>query len=251
MAILCTGLLVFAVVADLGDADRRQLATARDFSPLLDEAAFYPLLHDAMGWGRGEEGGAVVPDFAAIAGSPSRHRGRVYLLEGTLRRIQRPARFSRSGAWETRWRQWIVQFGRRPSEVAVVYLVVPPDGAQLQARVRLPARFYKIWRDTDQLDGQTDYPVFVGHSAQVVPADSRDWSGAVGVLALLAVVLAVYLGLRRKAASLRPGATPPSTCSLPDRRGDEPLGEQGTGPSLPTDPADALSELERRRRQTR
>ena len=234
-------------VPPLSDDQRRQLATARDQGALLDEGALYPLLENTLQWrgGPGDEAGAVVPDYDAIGATPADHRGRLCLIEGRLMRSQDPGRFSRSGLWEGVWRQWVIQWGPDDGDVAVVYLVGPPTQTPLRRSVRVPARFYKIWRDVDQHDRQTDYQVFVGRSATVVSTGRGEsaWTRTFAVGAALLGLAVAYLVLRRKVTAMSPAA-PFGRRAAARHRDDS--GQDDGNRSLPDDPAEALDQLHRR-----
>ena len=196
-------LLGTTTVVPLTEPQRRPLAAARDGSALLDEQAFYALLENAVSWQgtAADEAGAMIPDYAALHAAPGAHRGRLCLIEGKLRRSAEPGRFSRAGPWESTWRQWIVQWGPGQSDVAVIYLVDPPT-VRIGAPVRLPARFYKIWRDTDQQGAASDYLVFVAKHA-VVSSVRGTWTQTTVMTAALVVLALAYFLLRRWVAATR------------------------------------------------
>ena len=245
-----TTILLATAALDLTEGERRQLTTARDFGPLLDEAALYPLLKNAAAWRAGDETGAAVPDYGGIRLDPAEHRGRLYLVEGRLIRSRGAPDFARAGPWEGRWQQWSIRWGAHPQDMAIVYLLDPPHTAGSTLQVRLPARFYKIWRDTDQSGAQTDYLVFVGRSAQVLPATGANPARAVLFISAALVLLVIYLFLRRKGALARPRPRPLATRRLDPRTDPAASDEPSTAP-LPADPAKALEELERRGQQSK
>ena len=245
-----TTILLAAAALDLTEGERRQLATARDFGPLLDEAALYPLLKNAAGWRGGDETGAAVPDYVRIRRDPADHRGRIYLIEGRLIRSLGAPDFARPGPWEGHWQQWNIQWGTRPEDMTIVYLLDPPHTTGTTLKVRLPARFYKIWRDTDQNGAQTDYLVFVGQSARVLPVSGANPVRAVLFISAALVLLVVYLFLRRKTVLLQPRHQPLATRRL-DIREERAASDEPSTTTLPADPAKALEELGRRGQESK
>ena len=222
--------------------DVEQLRSARDAVTLLDEAALYPLLRDALTWRATDESGAMVPDYAAIRRRPETYRGNLFLIEGPLAGQPRPIRhFQRPGPWEGRLQQWSILVHSNSDEVVVVYLVNPPPASVGQS-VRLPGRFYKLWSDVDQTHQPTNYLVFVGHAATVSgPAARPESSVNATAASFLGVVLVMVLAyvLMRIWIRPRPRAGPQGHHRV---IGDEP----GTRCPLPDDPAGALEELGRR-----
>ena len=193
-----------SMVPPLTEGQRHQLATARDFGPLLDEGALYPLIKNAEHWSatKSNEAGALIPDHAAIRAAPADHRGQIFLIEGRLMRSRDPGPFARPGPWEGRWRQWVVHWGNSADDVAVVYLVDPPQAVPRRHHVRCPARFYKVWRDADQKGQTADYLVFVGKSARVEGIGQGYWGPTV-TLGIMVVGLAIaFLLLRAKATRM-------------------------------------------------
>ena len=120
----------------LTDAQRAQLATATDRSLQLDEGALYALLANTLEWTPGDESGAMIPDYDAIAAAPQDARGQVYLLEGEFAGRTRPYHLARSGAWGRSLTEWVIRVrqGATPEQdqVAVVYFV-DPQGVMLNA----------------------------------------------------------------------------------------------------------------------
>lgn len=237
--------MLLATAVPLTGPQTRQLAVVRDGSALLDEPGFYVLLENAMSWPgtAGDEAGAMIADYPALHAGPGAYRGRRYLIEGKLLRSVQPARFARAGPWENTWRQWVVQWGSASSDVAVVYMVNPPR-ARVGVSVRLPARFYKIWRDTDQQGVASDYPVFVGRYAAV--SVRGDWAQSVVLAAALAVAALAYFLLRRRVAATRrhdfPLRGPRSNRGSASRRTMQPALPQDQ--CLSDDPAEALEQLQ-------
>ncbi len=249
--LLLVVLLPFAAGAapSLSEAQRTQLGSAVDGSTRLDEGAWYPLLENAAQWAPGDEATAAVPDYPAILAEPESHRGSMFLVEGSLAR-SRPVPLARSGPWGDRVVEWVVVLPPRAGvdDVAVVYLVDPAGvlaSPPVGTRVRVAARFYKLWLDRDVTDQPTTYMTFVGRApADVEPTTrtSRTWLAAPAIAALLAAWFLVRRAIGRRrgdAARLRTAGR---------WRGQEAdnHSEFAAGDRLPEDPAEALDALRRR-----
>ncbi len=240
--------LVILILAagPLTEPQQQQLATARDGGVEWDEAALYPLLENVLPWVRGDESGAKVPDYEALHLAPADHRGELFLVEGVLggppQQVRR--RLARPGPWETNLQQWGVLFKRDPDEVAVVLLAdpMPIDEAPRRggAAVRLPARFYKIWRFVDRQGQPTDYPVFVGKWVNVSGAKAAPSAPPGGGLTywLVSAMLIAFAGW----VALRWLARPSTS-----RRSPVPREDGAAEDSLPDNPADALAALDQDR----
>lgn len=251
-------------VSPLAERQWAQLQSARDGSPRLDEGALYPLLEHAAQWEPGDEAGATVPDYQAIHQSPADHRGQRFLIEGTLKR-SRPWRTVRSGPWGETLTEWVIQHGRAPGEVAVVYFVQAGEHlpeARVGQRVRAVAAFYKVWSDRDQNAAPTDFLTFVGRSATVMERGSAGPGAGMAMgLILLVVVVLIVVFWRVRGLVVRSGGAGRAGGKVTARQADRlredrpaagvnerhgaPNVEQGS--PLPRDPADALAELSRRR----
>lgn len=236
---------------------------SRDRVATYDDAGLYPLMRNAAWWTPGDVAGAMVPDYREVLADPDAHRANLFLIEGQLgaRRVVGP--LSRSGPWDGRLEQWsiLVEKAAGPDQediVAVVLLIDPPTGAAapaIKSRVRLPARFYKVWTARDQSGVDTEYPVFVGRTvASAGPAaqgsPSTSPTGAIVPLLLLLLVAAVGYTLLKKSVRAK---TTEFQKRVQERRArresqEEPADENDIGPPLPENPADALDELERRRK---
>ncbi len=244
LAMLC---VVIRGVAPLSEGQRVQLDTAMDFNSTFDEAGLYPLLNNALQWEKGDEAGAMIPDYKAIFESPGEHRGQLFLIEGAFAGgSQRVRQLSRPGSWDGKLNQWVVVVDRATDEVAVVYLVDPPPAPKAGAKVRTVGRFYKVLSDTDREGRPTNYLTFVGHGAQVEERSSGSGvgSGSAGgalvlVLVILAggwVVLRQTIRVKKVRTRLRVGATVGG-----DTEGG--IGEEGDEVNLPKDPVQALDVL--------
>ncbi len=235
--------LVFMAVPPLTESEQVQLATARDFGPLVDEGGLYPLLHNALQWPADhDQAGAVVPDYDSLKRQPADHRGQLQLIEGKLLRSLDPGSFARPGLWEDRWRQWAVQYGPGADQVAVVYLVDPPP-ARAGRQVRLTARFFKVWRQKDQRGEATDFLVFVGRGATVATGQpSGAWSQTVMMAVVLGTLGVIFIALRVRIGTMRNVRRPRPRFGDGSAKDDE----QEESEELSDDPADALDVLERR-----
>ena len=242
-------------VPPLTQGERGQLEAALDYAFLLDEAALYPLLKNAMAWEVGDESGAAIPQYAPIRQMPASHRGLLYLIEGKLARRQPVGKLARSGPWDGKLEQWVIQWGKTADEVAVVYLVAPPQTVRLNRNVRLVARFYKIWQYHDTQGEPSNFLAFVGRSTSMVRQDNGGQSISTSVLFVIVLaLLVVYFVLRSKV--LRRGRISSTHSPITrrwqhreDRRVESE--EDESGDLLPKDPGDALAELGRRREQDR
>jgi len=251
-----SAMLLAAVVAlpPLTEREQLQLADTSDYTPTVEGGGLYPLLRNALKWEADSEAGATVPDYGAILSEPGAHRGELFLIEGKFGRAKDAPDFSQPGAWEDRWQQWSVLVGD-DERVAVVYLVNPPEVTPRRwQRVRMPARFFKIWREP-QPDGSTrDFMVFVGHSAKALKITNGTTPGPGGawpalMIALLAG-LAVGLVLLRRAVSRSRTNGPERSRLVSVRAAAREVAEEEDDPDappLPKDPVEALAELERRR----
>jgi len=267
--LLLTTLL--ATLLPLTDAQRLQLDSARDSIAQTDEGALYPLLENAMLWPANQLAGAKVPDYAAILANPAEHRGELFLIEGMLRRAQPIGRLALPGPWDESLSEWAIQYGDDPQKLLVVNLVAPPGQPVEGSRVKLAARFYKLWATTNTKNEPRTYMVFVGRDAQVlatprafalngqVPTSVLVLCGCMGVFALFWVIR------RAPKMSLNPSPTPgqhrrrqaremqKTHANRRSQQGDQAADAQVTQPEamdavespvLPGDPAEALAMLD-------
>jgi hypothetical protein len=263
-ALLWAGLLsTLLSVPDLTPAQREQLQSATDGSSLVDEAAFYPLLQNALTWRPGDEAGARIPDYEALLRDPASLRGELFLLEGQmagparpLGALARPIHLDQpQPPTHADVQQWGLLVRSNPDLVAVVYLVDPPPLKQSPGagrKVRLVGRFFKVWQSRDQAGQATLYPVFVGRTVSGVSGSSG--GSAVQPMLLTTLVLAGLLVFTfRRALKLNMKPKPLATrrhereVAKARRPPEEQLNDL-PGPPLPHDPVEALGELERRRR---
>jgi hypothetical protein len=259
--LLLLSLALSAAAPDLAPEQRQQLETATDGSKLLDEAALYPLLQNAIWWTAGDEEGATKPDLAALLKDPAGGRGRLFILEGRLARLPLLVpKLARQGPWDGKLQQYALLVSTKPDTTVLVYLVDAPPVAKsprIGETVRVVGRFYKVWKSPN-LEGQDAlYLTFVGKSGRVIAPSSapgglgaaggllNDWRVAALGLALL--LMAVYAVFRRTIQKLQ------HQSALRAQQREEAREEEkepaDTGPPLPEDPAEALKELERRQKE--
>jgi hypothetical protein len=253
-------MLALAAAPPLDEAQRAQLDTADDASGQWDTAALYPLLNNAVLWTQVDPlallPGAIIADYDAIAARPSQHRGHMFILEGRLA-ASLEQDLSRPGPWGEKITRWVVQVDPVEDRVVVVYLTHAPD-VPVGRRVRLPARFYKLWPSRTRREEPITYLTFVGHSAGVVgqsaaAAGTPTTGGGIrtGVIISVVVVFGAFVFMLRRMTRL--SLTPRPLPSQLRRRMETPLPtpepeeeDQAVDPTLPENPADALAELERR-----
>lgn len=264
-------MLALLSVPPLTDAQRAQLATAADRSAVLDEGALYSLVAHVMEWPADDEAGAVVPDYQALLTAPDKHRGDLFLIEGRFARSRRFG-LARPGPWGEALTEWVLLVREDPQEVAVVYFVDPEgkmdaDPPRVGRPIRAAARFYKLWGDRDAEGNPATYLTFVGRSATRVGSDSSASGGADGssslsralwIGPLVVVALAGYILLRYtlrpridRAVSSRLHGKAPETARDGVRMAAEADDLRNLPASdLPSDPAEAMEELARRREDT-
>jgi len=249
-----------AAIPALDATQQRIIDTAEDGSQRLDEAAWYPLLRNATDWSAGDEAGARIPDYDALLQAPDAHRGELYLIEGQFAGRPRELGLARPGPWGETVTEWGIVTDAQQDRVAMVYLVDQPMGEGSNQpfagqRVRVAARFYKVWAQRD-LEGQpTLFLTFVGHSLTIDPIvgapgpDLREYWG-VGLGVLIFIAAAYFFGKRMMTMG-QPRPLPSRVVREPYHEDeDEPQPETETepDPDLPHDPDQALAELERRAR---
>jgi hypothetical protein len=265
LAVLMLVPLLAAGVPPLTDTQRTLLETANDGSFNTDEAALYPLLQNATTWQPGSEAGAAIPDYAAIMADPAAHRGELFLIEGVFNGKPRSQasllkRVARPGAWDDTLQEWYVITDRQTEQVAVVYLVnpgtSPTDPPPAGTKVRIPARFFKVYKANtlesanSKTPTATPFLVFVGHSPSNIEAGSAtsEWTYLVPALLLVMLALAGYYTLKRKKVSV--AAQPLATRVRRQQREEHEEEEVEEGPPLPKEPTEALDELSRRHTDT-
>ena len=261
--VLCLAAIAMAI-PPLTPSQEAQVQTANDKLAQSDEPALYPLMENALSWQNGDESGAMVPDYAAIAKTPADSRGKLFLIEGQYVGRSRLdgdklAARTRPGPWSGKLQEWVLFTSRERDEVVVVYVVDPPVPLEKMPRpgtpIRLVARFFKVLPDTDKDGKPTEFLTFVAKSATIVQGEtggaglSSGTLQAIGVIALLGVVYMIFRvrkaikASRNGEFSLRKDETLEQRERRLSRLREE---EEGAAP-LPKDPVEALAELERRR----
>ncbi|MBB6430624.1 hypothetical protein [Algisphaera agarilytica] len=239
-------------IPELTEPQQIQLDTAQD-GYLPDEPAWTGLLTSVSGWDpaeavRNDIPGSTIPQYSRLLETPAAYRGGLFHIKGFYAGRQRELRTMRSGPWGESLVEWGVAVDS--DTVAMVYLVSPDSEIQPPREgqtVRLTARFYKLWTDTDADGVERTYPVFVGRSAAVVDSGRAGGRGHVvvvgGVVVLTGLLFLVMLGRKRwgGGASKRERVLE----RLRDHAGEAEMDEELNG--LPDDPAEALEQLDRGR----
>lgn len=191
-----------AAAPPLTELQRAMLADgATDEDAVLEQAGLYALLRNAAAWESGDERGAAIPDYDALYAAPAEHRGEAVLIEGELLRAS-SRRVERSGVWGEEVAEWVIEISADPVDVAVV-LMPDPEGAAAEAprgaRVRLPARFFKVMRTTNvgSAGGEGRFLVFVGPTPAVPEPASGTWLQPLLTTALVILGLGILLVLRK------------------------------------------------------
>ncbi|MBI1335441.1 MAG: hypothetical protein GC164_00590 [Phycisphaera sp.] len=231
---------------------------AVDHARSLDDAGLYPLLQNAAWWQAGDITGATIPDYNELLEHPADHRGELFLIEGELAGVpDKVGRLSRPGPWDQTLQQWGIRVQANPDMVAVVLLLDPPSDQarpKVGTRVRLPARFYKVWIGVNQFDQPKPYTLFVGRSLASVQAGYTgptppkvSPSQSVGVVLALVAIMGGAFWMIRRSLKVKPLR---SSDHFRHRRDDDDGADTDDGPPLPEDPVEAMKELERRRKES-
>jgi hypothetical protein len=278
MATMSFGAVVLSLVLAAGfpslDAmQQRQLASAADQSPRLDEGALYPLLRNVMQWDEPlREQGTRVPDYAAIEAKPEEYRGELFTIEGRFVESKpKTMPLSRSGPWGSELTKWVIRVSGEPDPRGVIVLFADPEGDLVEpgdeTPVRTVGRFFKVWRPfiSEDPPQRKSWLVFVARDAKVTGSGGSFGGGAnsteiVGVAVALAVILFGYVlwRARRVQATTRGGsgsgfslftgrAIEPRRVSHHEPADEaEPDADEADDPALPDQSDQALAELSRR-----
>lgn len=213
----------------------------------LEQPGLYALLRNASAWEAGDERGAAVPDYDALYADPAAHRGEAVLIEGQLERTG-TRRVERVGPWGATLVEWVMRISDDPVDVAVVLMpgqadegkagegqageTHPAASIERGRDVRLPARFYMVWRaaNVGSAGGEGRFLVFVGPAPEVEAAhggESGSWARPLLIFALVLVTLIIVAMLRK---AMTPRSRPPW-----HRR---PQGEDPAAPAVAPDDAD-------------
>lgn len=228
-----------------------------DFTADFDAGPLYPLLENAWDWRSGDFAGAVVPDYAAILADPASYRGRLFLIEGQFngvppgRSSPRVTGLTRRGPWAEKLARWDIVVNADEKQAVLLYLVAAPATPDSGAEVRSIGRFYKVWRTTDTVGGESDFLLFIGRGAETaasMTADNTDSTYAVVMLAIVLLLIVAFYVLRNRIS--RDRTTAPVTAAaqrlLHDRQTRRADNRNHDAANLPEDPVAALDELSRR-----
>jgi len=233
-------LLLSLWVNPLTPEERIVIDTARDDRGHADEAMAVLLTH-AAGWSSAELGDEpirLVPDIAAMLANPKAYRGDLCRIEG---RLEQRTSLGDSFAGADEWFIRLVN-----GTPVVVYLPIDDGMKPLRDgdRVAIHARFCK--RMTyEARDGEArQYAAFVGAKPWRIDAPNP-WRGLWVIAALVMLLLVTFVVLF---AIVKRGGAVRRARSLEGRRDrlEEADAESAAAP-LPSDPADALAELSRRK----
>lgn len=267
---------------ELSGSDRELHADrTTDRDDVLDtQPGFYVLLKNASTWQGddfgGDAGAAVAPppDYGFLKDKPEKARGNVYLIEGWFMGADRWPTLAnhtsdklhttldpKLGEQVTRWT--IVTEKSNPAATVLALfhdpnakMTAPEEGS----KVRIAARFHKLWTIPSAGGKLFDYPVFVGGAAETVeeaqtPAPGGGGNPMLGgVLGAILIVGGFFIAMRfliRRLSTGRGGGT-----MLRDRLDEmrrereaheqEAGGEDEDAQDLPDDPVAALDVLRER-----
>ena len=162
--------LVVAALPPLNAQQKEYLDKVKDNVAEMDDG-FYSLLENASQWPVDLEPQGMALNVETILASPGEYRGTPVLIEGEYVGLHEVHWVKRSGPWDGKLEQWGITVAG--SERAVmVYLSDPPPVPVKGTKVKLVARFYKVWPVQDENGGTQPFLVFVGRSAQVFSGDS-------------------------------------------------------------------------------
>ena len=203
---------------ELSENDRQRLAdgtTDRDDN-LDEQGGLYVLLRNAATWQgddfSGDAGAAVAPppDYGFLKGKPEQARGNVYLIEGWLAGSDRwPTLVNHSRdklynlgdpAWGEQVTRWTIVTERGNKDATVIVLFNDPNAKMISpepgSKVRIAARFHKLWVIPSSNGKPYTYPVFVGGAAEQTEqaAGSTSASGATSSLAKVLGAVVIVAG---------------------------------------------------------
>ncbi|MDX1683262.1 MAG: hypothetical protein R3336_09080, partial [Phycisphaeraceae bacterium] len=165
-----------------------------------------------------------------------------FLIEGVFGRADPIEHLAQTGPLTEKLARWAIQVEGQDNTV-LVYLTDPPNRPLVRSKVRVPARFYKVWETRDTEGESQRFLVFVGHGAQVEGRSGQTSPLTPLFLIIIALVVAYYV-LRKKLAV--PETVEARRRHDPDRarvleEADAEVDEDA--PDLPEDPAEALGQL--------
>ncbi len=251
---MIAALMILVVLAGVPPltADQQEQLRRDDPAGQFEGPALRPLLENVLGWEPDEldSTGVVEPDYDALSTEPVASRGELCLIEGRFAGRARRFSLSQTGRWGGALTEWVLVVRDKPEQVAVIYFVDPENkltAPHAGASVRVPARFYKVWTDTDQHGQPTDYLTFIARSplhAASGKAPTRLGSALPLLLGVLVLALIYVFVLRLSRATSRRCRSAPNTAKS---AGDAMLSDLPDTP-LPDDPAEALERLATRQR---
>lgn len=221
-----TGLLTLALLLtcpvlaapELSEADRERLADGTtDRNDVLDqEDGFYVLLRNAAKWRgddfAGDAGAAVAPppDYGFLKDKPEQARGNVYMIEGWIAGADRwptlnnhsSDKLYRSGdpSWGDQVTRWTLVTERDNPNATVIVLFNDPNAKMTApepgSKVRIAARFHKLWQIPSSTGKPFTYPVFIGGAAEQTEqaAESTAVSGATSSLSKILAAVVIVAG---------------------------------------------------------
>jgi hypothetical protein len=268
---------------ELTESDRQRLVDGTtDGDEVLDQQdGFYVLLRNAATWKgddfSGDAGAAVAPppDYAYLKGKPAEVRGNVYLIEGWFMGADRwptlvnhsSDKLSRAGDpdWGEQVTRWTIVTEKDNAAATIIVIFNDPQAKMIApepgSKVRIAARFHKLW-EIPSSDGKPfTYPLFIGGAAEITEAAGSAGSASRGdeisnltkVLAAIVVVAGFFFAMRilmRKVAAGGGGGNMMQDRLAELRREREAYERQEAGDpdeedidDLPDDPIAALDAL--------
>ena len=235
--------LSFSAIPPLSDSQLERLSHASDGADHREDA-FLALVENVRQWriDSPADSPPVATDWSAFVNEPAPLRGKLFHFQGMLEQ-----RTALAPPYEN-VQEWFVR--NEHGTPLVVYvtgvdwnLEIPP-----RATISIIARFFKRMDFVARDGKQRSYAAFVGTSPRILPATqqsdssaaarSRVWMIAAPVAALLMFFIFLRLALGRRGSRYSVGHRPRITDDA--AMADHPE-------FLPSDPADALAELKRRR----
>ncbi|MBX2850765.1 MAG: hypothetical protein KTR15_03345 [Phycisphaeraceae bacterium] len=282
LCLICA--LPVTAAPELTEADRQRLAdgTSDNTGVLDQEDGFYVLLRNASTWKGGDfsgDAGAAVappPDYGFLKAKPEQARGNVYLIEGWLAGDDRwptlvnhsSDKLVRAGdpSWGDQVTRWTIITEKDNPGATVIVLFNDPNAKMTApkpgSKVRIAARFHKLWTIRSSDGTPYTYPVFIGGAAEQTEQASASTaaggatSSLTKILAAIVIVAGFFVVMRilmKKVSTGSGGGT-----QLHDRleemrreREREASGQQGDEAEediddLPEDPVAALRVLRER-----
>lgn len=208
-------LLAYPAMAapELSEDDRIGLedrTTDRD-GELDTQPGFYVLLRNAASWQgddfSGDAGAAVAPppDYGFLKDKPEQARGHVYLIEGWMAGADRwPTLANHSSdklavdpTWGDQVTRWTIITERGNKDATVIVLFYDPNAKMTSpkpgSKVRIAARFLKLWEIPSSNGKPYTYPVFIGGAAEQTEQASAGTSASGATSSLTKILGAVVI----------------------------------------------------------